>query len=61
MATVLEEVIPKSSVLLCVFCGQNHSMQRIFTKKYFLFTVESVCLVKPFSLAGKRVVNNEEV
>jgi hypothetical protein len=32
--------------LFCVFYGQNDSIQRIFIKKCFLFTVRSVCCVK---------------
>jgi hypothetical protein len=36
MATVLEGVLPKISVLLCFFCGQKDSMLRIFIKKCFL-------------------------
>jgi hypothetical protein len=44
-ATLLEE----SSVLLCPFCRQKDSMQRIFIKKYFLFTVEGVCGIKRFT------------
>jgi hypothetical protein len=46
MATVLEGVLPKSKVLLCLFCGQNDLMQRTFIEKYSLFRVESVCRVK---------------
>jgi hypothetical protein len=46
MATVLEGAVPKSSILFCVFHGQKNSMQRIFIKKYFLFTVRSVCHVQ---------------
>jgi hypothetical protein len=43
MATVLEDVLPKNSVLLRVcFCGQKGSMQRIFIKKCFLFTTGNV-------------------
>jgi hypothetical protein len=42
MATVLADVLPKNSVLLCVFRGQKDSMQRVFIKKCFLFTVGSV-------------------
>jgi hypothetical protein len=53
MATMLEGNTTKSSVLLCFFCGQNYSMYRIFTQKYFLFTVGSVCHVKR-STAGLR-------
>jgi hypothetical protein len=36
-------------------------MQRIYIKKYFLFTVESVCLVKPFTTGGKRFAVDDEV
>jgi hypothetical protein len=39
-----------SSVLLCVSYGQKDSMQRIFIKKCFLFTVESVFRVKRFTI-----------
>jgi hypothetical protein len=35
-------------------------MQKIFIKKYFLFTVGSVCRVKSFSLGGKRFVDEEK-
>jgi hypothetical protein len=35
-------------------------MQRIFIKKYFLFTAGSVCRVKRFSLGGKRFADDEE-
>jgi hypothetical protein len=48
MTTVIEGILPKSSVLFGVFCGKNDSMQRIFINKFFLFTVESVCRVKRF-------------
>jgi hypothetical protein len=37
------------------FCGQKDSMQRMFIKKCFLFTVGSVCRVKRFT-AGLRNV-----
>jgi hypothetical protein len=62
MATVLECVLLKICVLLCVFfCGQEDSMQRIFIKKCFLFTVGSVCSVKQFSHGGKHLGDDEEV
>jgi hypothetical protein len=41
-------MVLKISVLLCVFCGQNDSVQRIFIKKSVLFTVRSVCRLKRF-------------
>jgi hypothetical protein len=34
MVTVLEGVILKSIILLCVFCGQKDSMRRIFIYIY---------------------------
>jgi hypothetical protein len=49
MATVLEEFISEKQLLFCVFCGQKDSMQRIFIKKCFLFTVGSVRRVKRFT------------
>jgi hypothetical protein len=55
MVTVLEECTTeeqRSVVCVCVFffffCGQNDSVQRIFIKKDFLFTVGSVCSLKRF-------------
>jgi hypothetical protein len=39
--------------MLCVSCGQKGSLQRIFIKKCFLFSVGSVCLVKRFT-SGSR-------
>jgi hypothetical protein len=50
MATVLDVVLPKSSELLCAFCWQKYSMQRIFIKKCFLLTVGSVCREKRFAI-----------
>jgi hypothetical protein len=60
MATVLEGVLPKSSILLRAYYGQEDSMQRIFIKKCFLLTVGSVCRVKRFYLGGKRFADDEE-
>jgi hypothetical protein len=38
------------AVICCAFvCGQKDSMQRVLIKKYFLFTVGSVCRVKLFT------------
>jgi hypothetical protein len=48
----------KSSVLLCFFCGQKDSMQRIFVQKYFLFAVGSVVR---FTAGGKRFADDGEV
>jgi hypothetical protein len=52
MVAVLEECTTEEhySVVL-YFCGQKGSMQRIITKKCFLFTVRSV-----FSLGGKSLL-----
>jgi hypothetical protein len=36
-------------------------MEMIFVKKWFLFTVGSVCRVKILSLGGKRFADDEEV
>jgi hypothetical protein len=51
MATV--STLPKSNVLLCVFCAQKDPKQRIFINKCFLFTVESVCRVKRFTIVWR--------
>jgi hypothetical protein len=61
MATLLAGILPKSSVVLCLFCGHKDSTQMIFIKKYFLFTVGGVYRVKRFNLGGKRLSNDEEV
>jgi hypothetical protein len=54
----LRDVLPKSSILLCVFfCGQNDSMQRIFIYKCFLFTVGNVCCIKQFTAWSRNIVN----
>jgi hypothetical protein len=49
MAIVHDECTTNSRVLLCAYCEQEDSMQRIFIKICFLFTVESVCHVKRFT------------
>jgi hypothetical protein len=53
MATVLESVLPKSSVLLCAFFVGKRTNQRIFIKKYFLFTMGSVFRVKLFTTGSR--------
>jgi hypothetical protein len=60
MATVLEGVLLKNSILLCVFCGQKDSMQRIFINKWFLFTVGSVCHVKRFTTGSRNCHPDDE-
>jgi hypothetical protein len=49
MATVLEEYNTEEQRSVVRFCGQNDSMQRIFIKKCFLFTVGTVYHVKRFT------------
>jgi hypothetical protein len=44
-----------------LFCGQNDSVQRIFLKKCFLFTVGSVRRESGAQLGGKRFADDEEV
>jgi hypothetical protein len=56
------EVYYRRVGLSCVFsCRQKDSMQRIFIKTCFLFTVGSVCRVKRFNLGGKLFADDEEV
>jgi hypothetical protein len=47
--------------MFCVFCGRKDSTQRIFIKKCFLFTVESVGRIKRFHFGGKRFADDGEV
>jgi hypothetical protein len=49
MATVLGDCTIEEQRCLCVLPGQNDSMQKIFTKKCFPFTVGSVYRVKRFT------------
>jgi hypothetical protein len=49
----LVSVVKMVAVLLCIFCGQKDSMQRIFIKKCFLFMVGSVCSVKRFTTVSR--------
>jgi hypothetical protein len=44
----------KNTVLFCVFCGQEYSVERIFIKKCFLFIVGSVYRVKRFTAGWLR-------
>jgi hypothetical protein len=53
MATVLEEFNTEEQRSLVGFCGQKDSVEGIFIKKYFLFTVASVCCVKRFTAGGQ--------
>jgi hypothetical protein len=56
LCTVLEVCTNEEqcSVVCFFFYGQKDSMQRIFIKKYFLFTVGSVCRVMRFT-TGSRI------
>jgi hypothetical protein len=50
MATVLEgHTTEEQRFVVLFFLWANDSMQRIFTKKCFLFTIESVCRVNRFT------------
>jgi hypothetical protein len=44
-----------------LFCGQKDSVQRMFIKKCFLFTVGSVCRVKRFTTGRQTFPDDEEV
>jgi hypothetical protein len=59
MANVLEECNTEEqrSVVL-FFCRQKDSMQRIFIKKYFLFTVGRVSHVKQFTYGSRNSLKN---
>jgi hypothetical protein len=62
METVFEEYTTEEQRPVVRFsCGQMDSMQRIFIRKCFLFTVGTVCYVKRFSLGGERLASDEEV
>jgi hypothetical protein len=61
MATVLEGCTTEEQRSPVRFCGKQHSMQKLFIKKIFLFNVGSVCRVKRFSFDGKRFADDEDV
>jgi hypothetical protein len=54
---MLEEFTPEEQRSVVRFYGQKDSLQRIFIKKCFLFTVGSVCRVKPFTDEWRNVTN----
>jgi hypothetical protein len=60
MAIVLEGVLQKSSILLCTFCRQKDTIQRIFMKKCFLFTATTVCS-QWFTTCSRNSLNDIEV
>jgi hypothetical protein len=53
MVTVLEDFTTEELRSDVRFCGQKDTMQRIFIKECFLFTVGSVCRVKRFAAGSK--------
>jgi hypothetical protein len=54
MATVLKDcTTEKQRSVMHSSVGKEDSMRRIFTKKYFLFTVESVRYVKRFTTGSR--------
>jgi hypothetical protein len=53
MATVLEECTAKEERPVVRFCWQKYSMQTMFIKKCFLFTVGSVCCIKQFTTGSR--------
>jgi hypothetical protein len=61
MATMFEEYTTEEQHSVVRIYGQNDSLQRIFIKKCFLFTVGSIYRVKQFSLGGTRFADDEEV
>jgi hypothetical protein len=58
MATALECVLLKSSVLFCVFVGKRSEYKIILIKKYLLFTVGSVCRVKRFTTGSRNYLKD---
>jgi hypothetical protein len=53
-------MLTKCSVLFYIFCGQKDSVQRIFIKKCFLFTVGSVCRVKWFTTGSSNSLKDTQ-
>jgi hypothetical protein len=64
MTTVLEELLLKSNVLLCFFCGQNDSMQNIFIKMLPFYggkCLSRKAIHKFVEKRGKPFAHDEEV
>jgi hypothetical protein len=64
MATVPQDCITEGQRSLVRLREQKDSMQRIFTKKCFLFTVRTVCRVKRFTTGWRnslKVVRKSQV
>jgi hypothetical protein len=57
MATVFEECATEERSSVVRFCGQKDTIQSIFIKKCFLFTVGSVCRVMRFTTGSRNVTN----
>jgi hypothetical protein len=57
MATVLEDCTTEEQGSVAHFCGKKDSVQRIFIKKSFLFTVGSICRVKRFTSGVRNMAN----
>jgi hypothetical protein len=53
MATLPEVYTTEEQSYVVRFCGQNDSLKRIIIKKYFLYTVGSVCRVKWFTTGSR--------
>jgi hypothetical protein len=53
MVTVLEDYTTEKQRSVMHFLWEKDSMQRLFMKKYFLFTVGSVCRVKRFTTGSR--------
>jgi hypothetical protein len=58
MATVLELCTTEEQSSVVRFCGPMDSMQRIFIKKFFLFSVGSVRRIKLFTTGARNSVKD---
>jgi hypothetical protein len=61
MVTVLDMYTIEEQRSFVSFYGLKNLLQRIFIKKYFLFTVGSVCRIKRFHFGGKSFADDKEV
>jgi hypothetical protein len=55
MATIFEEYTTEEQHYVVLSCRQNDSLQRVFIKVCFLFTVGSVCRIKLFTTEPRNV------
>jgi hypothetical protein len=61
MVTMLEGSTKKSSVLVCIFCGQKNLMQRIVITKCLLLMVGSICPIQQLTSGSRKFLKDVQI